>query len=432
MSQANTKIKPKNKSRKTGTVTVGTDKGCLRLQFPSSVSKKIWGKTQKYKSLGLSDTPINRAIAEKIASTAQLDILSDNLDLTLERYNPHLLERTSEKIEPKIPGVLTLYEKYIETVVKASVEASTYQRYSGYYLNTLKHCADAHIVKDAIEIRDTIRKLRTDNKTREILDVLFNLMEWAIRNKVLPRGTENPYRELKQDVRGKTKYKKPKRMLENEMNTDSEDYRGYSPEEARAIIEEFSDRGKPKGKYRDAVEFMFLTGCRMGECFGLLWEDIEEDCSDITFRHSLCRFTQENKGLKTEHQGKTSRKFHCGERLKSLLIRIRESKTYSPQAFVFSDTEGKAINALAFYCVWAGQDKRKGGRRSMGVTGKLLQKGKLKFYLKPYATRHSFINWQLKEGETPANVAKLVGNSPEIIYRHYVSADNDTKAPFEI
>jgi integrase len=432
MSQTNTKTTLKKTARKRGTVTVGTDKGCLRLQFPSSVSQKIWGKTQKYKSLGLSDTPINRAVAEKIASQAQVDILSDNLDLTLERYNPHRLEKTSEKIEPKIPSLLALYQKYIETVIKASVAPSTYLRYSKYYLNTLNHCADAHLVKDAIKIRDTIRGIRTDNRTREILDVLFNLMEWAIRNEVLPKGTENPYRQLKQDVRGKTKYQKPKRMRENEINEDTDDYRGYSPEEARAIIEEFSQRGQPKGKYRDAVEFMFLTGCRMGECFGLLWGDVEEDYRAINFRHSHCRYTKENKALKTAHQNKSSRKFPCGERLKNLLIRRRASQNCSPKDFVFSDGKGEPINAWAFYCVWAGQAEKEGCNRSRGVIAKLMQEGKLEFYLKPYATRHSFITWQLKAGETPANVAKLAGNSPEIIYRHYVSADKDTKPTFEI
>lgn len=432
MSETNTKTKPKNKTRKRGTVTVGTDKGCLRLQFPSSVSQKIWGKTQKYKTLGLSDTQINRAIAEKLASQAQLDILSDNLDETLERYNPHLLEKTSQKIQAKIPGLLALYQKYIETVVKASVEESTYLRYSKYYLNTLKHCADAHLVKDAVKIRDTIRELRTDNKTREILDVLFNLMEWAIRNEILPRGTENPYRQLKKDVRGKSKQQKPKRMLANETNRNAPDYRGYSPEEARAIVEEFSNRGFPKGKYRDAVEFMYLTGCRTGECFGLLWEDIEEDYSAITFRRSYCRYTQKNQGIKTAHQGKTSRSFPCGEKLKNLLIKLRASRNCRPQDFVFCDDNGEPINAWAFYCVWAGQAEREGSNRAMGVTEKLMQEGKLGFYLKPYSTRHSFINWQLDAGETPANVALLVGNSPEIIYKYYVSANSNTKATFEI
>jgi hypothetical protein len=44
-----------------GTVKIGVDKNSLRLQFPSAISQKIWGVRQKYKSLGLSDTP-NKSI----------------------------------------------------------------------------------------------------------------------------------------------------------------------------------------------------------------------------------------------------------------------------------------------------------------------------------------------------------------------------------
>ena len=74
-----------------GTVTVSVDKGCLRLQFPSAVSKKIWNVRQKYLALGLSDTPENRAMAQQLASQAQMDILLGNQDITLEKYNPFAL-----------------------------------------------------------------------------------------------------------------------------------------------------------------------------------------------------------------------------------------------------------------------------------------------------------------------------------------------------
>jgi hypothetical protein len=33
---------------------------------------------------------------------------------------------------------------------------------------------------------------------------------------------------------------------------------------------------------------------------------------------------------------------------------------------------------------------------------------------------------------TPANVAKLVGNTPEMIYKYYVSADEEISLAFEL
>jgi len=40
-------------------------------------------------------------------------------------------------------------------------------------------------------------------------------------------------------------------------------------------------------------------------------------------------------------------------------------------------------------------------------------------YRKPYQTRHTFITLALENRMEVKDVAKLVGNSPEVIYRHY-------------
>ncbi len=71
-----------------GTVKVCVDKGCLRLQFPSAASRQIWNVRQKYVALGLSDTPENRVTAQQLAFKAQIDILTGNPDMTLQRYKP--------------------------------------------------------------------------------------------------------------------------------------------------------------------------------------------------------------------------------------------------------------------------------------------------------------------------------------------------------
>ncbi|MHC5826952.1 MAG: site-specific integrase, partial [Nostoc sp.] len=49
----------------------------------------------------------------------------------------------------------------------------------------------------------------------------------------------------------------------------------------------------------------------------------------------------------------------------------------------------------------------------------LLEAGKIERYRCPYNTRHTFITLMLAEGLTVSTVAKLVGNSPEIILKHY-------------
>jgi integrase len=46
-----------------------------------------------------------------------------------------------------------------------------------------------------------------------------------------------------------------------------------------------------------------------------------------------------------------------------------------------------------------------------------------------YQTRHSYITFCLNSGMSVKDVAKLVGNSPEIIYKHYLGGNRDLIAP---
>jgi integrase len=414
-----------------GTVTVSVDKGCLRLQFPSAVSKKIWNVRQKYLALGLSDTPENRAMAQQLASQAQMDILLGNQDITLQRYKPFASEKILKQVKPKIPSLLELYTEFTESVLKPGLDQITFtQKYKGRYLNILTSCASADIVDDSTKIFDKIKAATTPQEARRVLDVLYNLLEWCKRREIVKKDTYNPYRSYKQDVPGKSKQVKPKHIIEQGLVED-DDYRGYSPEEADYIIKAFSFRGDTPNLYYSFVLFLFLTGCRPSEAVGLQWGDINTDCSVITFCHVYCSRTKEEKGLKTKRFGKVKRSFPCGERLQNLLKEMREKQDIPhPKSKVFLTIKGNPISWASFYNSWSG--KHNNHNNTNGVIEILAREGKVGYYLKPYATRHSFITWQLAYGMTPANVAKLVGNTPEMIYKHYVSADEDIKLAFEI
>ena len=424
----NLKNRKQNKMR--GTVKVGLDKKCLRLQFPSEVSQKIWGVRQKYLALGLSNTPENMAIAQQLASKAQIDLLSDNLDITLERYKPFPLKKTSEQIKSKNPELMELYTEFIETVVKPDVDQVTYRHYKVSYGNQIKLCSSADIVTDSTKIFDTLRRSTTPQQVRIILDVLHNLLEWCKRREIVSRDTYNPYKDYKQDAPGKSKKAKPRHIIEQGLVED-DDFRGYSPEEAEHIVHALALRGHTKNLYSSLVLFLFLTGCRPSEATGLEWQDVSEDYKVITFRRVLCNKTKEEKGLKTKRFGKEKRTFNCRDRLQNLLKNLRENQDNpNPKSKVFVTKEGKPVSWGNFYHVWSGSDDKE--YHTDGVIEKLIKEGKLRFYLKPYATRHSFITWQLANGMTPATVAKLVGNSPEMIYKHYVSADENLTPAFEL
>lgn len=205
-----------------------------------------------------------------------------------------------------------------------------------------------------------------------------------------------------------------------------DDFRGYSPKEAEYIIEAFSERGATPGLYKNLASFIFSTGCRPSEAIGLRWQDISNDFSTITFRYSFDRRSKELAPLKTARHGKEKRKFSCGKRLQQLLKEIHEGQNNpQPNSFIFRQSQGNPVDWCGFYNCWNGYDRN-------GIIEMLIKEGKVKTYLKPYAMRHSFITWQLTAGMTPANVAKLVGNSPEVIYKHYVSAEKDPEVAFEL
>jgi len=414
------------------TVSVGTDKGCLRLQFTSSVSQKFWGKKKKYKSLKLKDTTENRAVAEDIAYKARQDIYNDNFDASLKRYNPLALQESSKQINSKIPTLIELYLQYIEAVKKPTLTKASYRfPYGGTYLNLIKPCADADIIQDSVLIFDTIKTATTPKMTQKLLNTLFKLLDWCKRRNVVKKETYNPYKDYIQDIPGKSKRQKlPAHIIEQNLDSKDSDYRGFLSQEAETIIESFANRGTTPKLFYQLVQFLFLTGCRPSEAIGLQWDDISENCTSITFRHAYCQLTKELKGGKNaRYEGKEKRLFPCGEKLQNLLLEIK-GDTQNPVTSVFLTKEHKPINWFSFAKTWTGRHDKY--TTINGVVEVLAREGKIRFYLKPYATRHSFITWQLKAGMTPANVAKLVGNSPEMIYKHYVSVDEDAKVAFEV
>jgi hypothetical protein len=61
-----------------------------------------------------------------------------------------------------------------------------------------------------------------------------------------------------------------------------------------------------------------------------------------------------------------------------------------------------------------------------------MEEGKVEYYYSPYGARHTWINIQLKAGVPVQNVAEWAGNSPETIWKNYVSHDGSFSHPAEL
>ena len=82
--------------KRSNRVKISTDKDYLRLQFPSALSKQLYGKRQFFKSLGRQDTAENRKWAESLAARIQADIDHPDVE-TL--FDPSLKKHLRIKVE---------------------------------------------------------------------------------------------------------------------------------------------------------------------------------------------------------------------------------------------------------------------------------------------------------------------------------------------
>jgi integrase len=174
----------------------------------------------------------------------------------------------------------------------------------------------------------------------------------------------------------------------------------------------------------DLIEFLFLTGCRAGEAFALKWNDIKLDKGWIVFDESYSSETKITKCTKTD----TIRIFRIKDytRLLNLINRLK-IRTHAQNDYVFISPNGKQYNRFKLNKAWNGIDKSKDGNTYYypGVVTRLVQERKISQYLKPSATRHTFITIQAHGGTDLKLLADSVGNSVDIIYNHYLGINKD-------
>ncbi|WP_138500639.1 tyrosine-type recombinase/integrase [Nostoc sp. PA-18-2419] len=387
-----------------GDVGIEDFRGKLRLRMPRTIEQT--GK-QIYLSTGLDANEINRRRVATVANKIEEDILTGNLDITLNRYR-ELLESYRQPqlslVKPICPesDVMALWLKYCE-YMRPQIASTTYQRdYARKYHNHI-NALPTKDLNQAIAIRDHLLTHLTPNAAKRVLTYLKACCSWAKSSGII---TNNPFTGMAEDIK----------LLKKE--SDAID--PFSLVEMRIIISAFEET---KPHYAPFVKFLFWTGCRTGEAIALQWRHISHDCSQIIFAESYDSQLNIRKGTKT---GKT-RKFPCNQQVQALLLSIRPDQP-DPNQTVFTSPTGGIINNSKFSNqVWKGC--KSGKKTYKGVIQKLLESGEIERYRCPYNTRHTFITLMLEQGLTITAVSKLVGNSPEIILSHYAGNTVPLKLP---
>lgn len=383
-----------------GYVQIITSHERLQLRF------RFAGK-RHYLSLGFPDSTTNRKLAEKKAREIELDILSGNFDQTLQKYKTQsALSVASPEITPKVtptPSLAQLWDKFVE-YKRPQCSPNTMLYVYGHFTKYLEKLP-THDLSKAAEIRDYSIKTFPIESCKRFIVRLNACCNWAVKSGLI---SENPFMGMANEI------KPPK----SQKNSTDEGIDPFSLAERDAILKAIYENtfcnkhsGFKHSYYAPFVEFLFMTGCRPSEAIALQWKHISSDFKSINFEQAVIetgRGRVVREGLKTQER----RRFPCNDKLQKLLQSI-QLVNCNPESPVFPGYGGKLLDTRSF-------------RKNIWIP---VLAGLEIEYRKPYQTRHTFVTLALEHGLDAKDVARLVGNSPEVIYRHYAGNKRDLFVP---
>ncbi|HEY9813936.1 MAG TPA: site-specific integrase [Candidatus Sericytochromatia bacterium] len=461
-------------------VTVYSDKGSLALRFPkrhNPLWEQLDGKSLngKPKCLGIGkygykDNPEDWKRASQIAIALEADLDHPEweklFDPTLAKYGlggskyaklADVLQMPGAKQpEPEIT-VGEMWEAYLEWK-KTVVEETTFKVRFGTFTNVIKGriwLSRTHTYSQCeyplCDVRLNEKKLVlaaleaiiVHNKPH-LVSTLEQAFEFCkTKGMLVNPTTENPFILDKFSTPAVTTQQKYATKIVNgeekewhEVQDEKElenDRRAFTKEERDIIIKAFYEATPSKAFYAPLIEFYFLTGCRTSEALPLTWKDVDFERSVIRFSKSLGLSTKKVKDTKTGEV----RLFYFSDNpsLKELLLRLKNESTND---LVFPAKNKKYLSYFNIVVSWRGQVCKKvlkdGVERTYyypGVVTQLADEGKISTYLSCYHTRHTYITLTAHANKHNNNallyIATSCGNSVDIILRHYLGVNEETK-----
>lgn len=352
-----------------GSVGIESKDGRLRLRLP----RHLFNGKQKYFYLDLTDTPVNRKIAEAKAKAIEHDIVFERFDPTLTKYKAPVYD-LPEAIVAIDLTLTELWQRYTE--IKTKVLSPSSLKDFRRTANHISRLPDPTLGA-AKQIARHLQEFLSADTAKRTLTQINACCKWALEEELIE---ENPF----EGMPARVKVKKNRSI------------NPFTRAEQGLIINAFerSERHRP---YAAFVKFLFFTGCRTSEAIGLNWQHISPDLETITFAEVVVEGVR-SQSTKTHK----IRKFPIHESLRELLMSIQVNEALSFQP-VFTDSQGNVVRANNFL------------RRHWQPVVKSLPIA----YRPAYNCRHTFITQCLKAKVPIAQVAAWVGNSPEIILKHY-------------
>lgn len=335
--------------------------GSLRVKF------FFEGKWRRL-SLRIPPEPANIKFAARELARIELEIASGAFDLC--RHFPRTVEARRREALARDPTVAEVYTRWMAT--KSAHRASTLRRYSGAYRLYIAPTFAASTFK-TLKLSDLkvwsaqlARRISpyTANKARAVFHDMgtFAVMDGLVAVNPLTRLPEHRRTPEPADA--------------------------FDADECERIVASARD-----ALDRHLVHLDLLTGLRLGELFGLRWEDVDWENRQLWVRRNLSPENGET-GTKTHRERRVDL---VGDAL-AVLRAQRESGTIRN---VF-ESGGKPVSVNSFRDRWTPWLKR------AGVP-----------YRNPYTMRHTYASRLISAGLPPAYVAGQLGHSVQVLLSVY-------------
>ena len=412
-----------------GQVTAKNDgKGNLTLQLPTIYSTHYYGVKQKYISFGARDTPTNMIEAMRAALELQLDIESGKFDpLETVKYK-HSNKKLGDYNCIESISVISLFSDFTKSlIIEQTTRTTRYKTLLNHFKNMINQCN--YTLKQQSEIDIWVRDNIAESNVINMLSTLYRMIEWGKKELKISKDFPNKFKQYEQNftksLRGQRIKRKPPVAVAH--LPIKEGIQAHSEECRDKIIAAFHSRERKK-LHRDKpdhlaylVEFLFLTGCRHGEAFALVWKDIEYGKNKQGLLEVKINVDESYDGkekLTKNTKTRKHRKVPATSRVIEIL-EILKPEHQDPNLLVFRNHENNHFNTGHLATLWIPKLKDR------SIIGKMIRDGELDYYMDSYSTRRTFVSIQINKGVPVTTVAKWVGDNPETILRHYGRPDDD-------
>ncbi|MCU0545890.1 MAG: tyrosine-type recombinase/integrase [Oscillatoriaceae cyanobacterium Prado104] len=332
--------------------------------------------------------------APEILKVARGKAQEINSDILLERFDP-TLEKYFSAITPAPLDLLTLWQQY--KVAKRKLTAPTTQKGDWPEVDR----ALAAVDRQALKLTNSASRLLlaelldkySASTTRKVLTYIRASALLAVEDEEISQKEANYYCRLFKSIPKSQKSSRSRKCFERH--------------EIKAIIEAFqSDEFNSKysnythSYYAGYVEFLTLTGFRPEEAIALTWDNIKNNEIVVCKAYS--------QGILKSTKTYETRSFPVNAQLNKLLTSLPKDANCD---LIFPSPDGGHINQNNF-----------NKRYWLPIVKQLVSTGKVQEYLPTNNLRHSWITRMLRAGLDIATVARLAGNKPDTIMKHYLAA----------